>query len=76
MCSKQGGRRQKLEEEVEANVDHATVPSIPAICQRLQVYKLAQIEDSECLKTREFCKTQSIVKANLHEEFFKVILEK
>ena len=37
---------QKLKKEVEANVDHATVPSIPSTCQRLQVYKLAQIEDS------------------------------
>ena len=49
---------QELQEEVEAYVDHVTVPSIPATPQRLQVYKLAQIEDSECSRIREYCKTQ------------------
>ena len=34
------------------------MPSIPAKLQRLQVYKLAQIEDSEFSKIREYCKTQ------------------
>ena len=49
---------QELQEEVEAYVDRVTVPSMPATPQRLQVYKLAQIEDSECLRIREYCKTQ------------------
>ena len=49
---------QELQEEVEAYVDHVTVPSIPATPQRLQVYKLAQTEDSECSRIREYCKTQ------------------
>ena len=45
---------QELQEEVEAYVDHVTVPSIPATPQSLQVYKLAQIEDSECSRIREY----------------------
>ena len=49
---------QELQEKVDAYVDHVTVPSIPATPQRLQVYKLAQIEDSECSRIREYCKTQ------------------
>ena len=49
---------QELQEEVEAYVNHVTVPSIPATPQRLQVNKLAQIEDSECSRIREYCKTQ------------------
>ena len=45
---------QELQEEVEAYIDHVTVPSIPATPQRLQVYKLAQIENSECSRIREY----------------------
>ena len=49
---------QELQEELEAYVDHVTVPSIPATPQRSQVYKSAQIKDSECSKIREYYKTQ------------------
>ena len=35
---------QELQEEVEAYVDHVTVPSIPATPQRLQVYKLLKLK--------------------------------
>ena len=49
---------QEIQEEVEADVHHVTVPSVPATPQRFQVYKLAHIEDSECSSIREYFKTQ------------------
>ena len=72
MCSKQEGRRSRTSRRIALYVDHVTVPSILATPQRLQVYKLAQIEDSECSRIREYCKTQwpgqhsmeSLLKAN------------
>ena len=65
----------ELQEEVEAYVTHITVPSLPATPQRLQVYKQAQIEDSECSKVREYCKTQCPGKhsiENLLKPYWKV----
>ena len=49
---------EELQEEVDAFINHVTVPSIPATSKQLQVYRQAQVEDAECSKVREFCKTQ------------------
>ena len=54
---KQEREEEELQEEVEAYVDSITLPSIPATSQRLQKYKQAQVEDSECSRVREYCET-------------------
>ena len=54
----QAGRKEIKNFKVEAYVNYVTVPSIPATPLRLQVYKLAQIEECECSRIGEYCKTQ------------------
>ncbi len=54
----QEGCEEELQEEVEAFINHVTVPSMPATSRQLQMYRQAQIEDTVCSKVREFCKTQ------------------
>ena len=46
-----------------------SLSSKPVTSQGLQVYKLAQIEDSECSKVREYCKTQYFAHL-LHYEWY------
>ena len=36
---------------------YISIPSLPATSGRLETYRQAQIEDAECSKVREYCKT-------------------
>ena len=44
----------ELEEEVQASVDSAT-QSLPAMNERLDLYKTAQAQDPVCSQVRQFC---------------------
>jgi len=50
----QEGGEEEPQEEVEAYIEHITVPSLPATPSRLQEYKQAQIEDTDCSRVREY----------------------
>ena len=48
----------ELQDEVQAYVNHITMPSLPASIQVLEKYRKAQMEDTECRQAREFCQSQ------------------
>ena len=73
-CTQLGGRRWKIFlEEMEAYVDHVTVPSIPVAPQRFQVYSWLKLK---ILSARRLEGTvNSMARAALNEKFVEAILE-
>lgn len=49
---------EELQAELEAYVEKISMPSLSATPQKLDIYRQAQIEDAECVKVREYCRSQ------------------